>query len=80
MYFVNALKPSQKHETLYKAHVRIYLQILFVKEVNEFRGRLGGLFNFDWISIPLVYTQVIRITVWQLDFEHKYHMGVYTCV
>ena len=31
---------------------------LLFKEINDYRGSLGTLFNFDWISIPLVYTQV----------------------
>lgn len=30
------------------------------KEVNDFRGRLGTLLNYDWVSVPLVYTQVRR--------------------
>ena len=34
---------------------------LLMQEVNAYRGKLGTLFNFDWISIPLVYTQVISI-------------------
>lgn len=27
-------------------------------EINRFRGLCGGLLSYDWISIPLVYTQV----------------------
>ena len=29
-----------------------------VDEINKFRGMCGGLLSYDWISIPLVYTQV----------------------
>lgn len=29
-----------------------------IDEVNKFRGGCGGLLNYDWISVPLVYTQV----------------------
>lgn len=29
-----------------------------VDELNSLRGKCGGLLSFDWISIPLVYTQV----------------------
>ena len=29
-----------------------------VDEINTLRGKCGGLFDYDWISIPLVYTQV----------------------
>lgn len=28
------------------------------QELNVFRGKCGMLFHYDWISIPLVYTQV----------------------
>ena len=35
----------------------IHGHIMF-QEINDFRGMLGGLFNYDWISVPLVYTQV----------------------
>lgn len=30
-----------------------------IDELNIFRGGCGGMLNYDWISIPLVYTQVI---------------------
>lgn len=29
-----------------------------IDELNIFRGGCGGMLNYDWISIPLVYTQV----------------------
>lgn len=29
-----------------------------IDELNKFRGGCGGMLNYDWISIPLVYTQV----------------------
>ena len=28
-----------------------------IKEINDFRGGCGGLLGYDWIPIPLVYTQ-----------------------
>lgn len=28
------------------------------QELNVFRGKCGMLFHYDWISVPLVYTQV----------------------
>ena len=28
-----------------------------IKEINKFRSGCGGLLDYDWISIPLVYTQ-----------------------
>lgn len=30
------------------------------QEVNDFRGRLGMLLSYDWVSVPLVYTQVTK--------------------
>ena len=29
-----------------------------IKEINDFRSGCGGLLAYDWIPIPLVYTQV----------------------
>jgi len=34
------------------------ISICFMQEINSFRGHCGSLFNFDWITVPLVYTQV----------------------
>jgi len=31
---------------------------LKLQEINGYRGSLGMLYAFDWISVPLVYTQV----------------------
>lgn len=31
-----------------------------VDEINKIRSNCGSLLSYDWISIPLVYTQVIR--------------------
>ena len=29
-----------------------------IREITNFRSNCGGLLSYDWISIPLVYTQV----------------------
>jgi len=29
-----------------------------IQEINNYRGSLGMLYAFDWVSVPLVYTQV----------------------
>ncbi|XP_054721503.1 bestrophin-4-like [Uloborus diversus] len=33
-------------------------------EMHVFRGNCGLLFSFDWISIPLVYTQVVTLAIY----------------
>uniref|UniRef100_A0A4W3IMF7 Bestrophin homolog n=1 Tax=Callorhinchus milii TaxID=7868 RepID=A0A4W3IMF7_CALMI len=37
---------------------------LLMEELNVFRGKCSMLFHYDWISIPLVYTQVVTIAVY----------------
>ncbi|KAM4017441.1 uncharacterized protein ACNLHF_007070 [Anomaloglossus baeobatrachus] len=34
------------------------------KELNSLRTQCGRLFGYDWISIPLVYTQVVTVAVY----------------
>ncbi|XP_055930182.1 bestrophin-2-like isoform X1 [Argiope bruennichi] len=46
---------------------RIKDDILFkhlLDEMHVFRGNCGLLFSFDWISIPLVYTQVVTLAIY----------------
>lgn len=33
-------------------------------EINIFRSKLGSLLDYDWISMPLVYTQVVTLAVY----------------
>ncbi|XP_013416778.1 bestrophin-2 [Lingula anatina] len=35
-----------------------------VEELNFVRGQLGGLLNYDWINVPLIYTQVVTMAVY----------------
>ncbi|XP_032252035.1 bestrophin-2a [Halichoerus grypus] len=37
---------------------------LLLEELTVFRGKCGMLFHYDWISVPLVYTQVVTIAVY----------------
>ncbi|KAI5085665.1 bestrophin-4, partial [Silurus meridionalis] len=37
---------------------------LLMDELNNYRGKCSMLFHYDWISIPLVYTQVVTIAVY----------------
>uniref|UniRef100_H2Z0R0 Bestrophin homolog n=1 Tax=Ciona savignyi TaxID=51511 RepID=H2Z0R0_CIOSA len=37
---------------------------LFLQELNTYRTHCGSLVNYDWISVPLVYTQVVTVAVY----------------
>ncbi|XP_064785039.1 bestrophin-4 isoform X2 [Oncorhynchus masou masou] len=37
---------------------------LLMDELNNYRGKCSLLFHYDWISIPLVYTQVVTLAVY----------------
>uniref|UniRef100_A0A8D2JJF1 Bestrophin homolog n=1 Tax=Varanus komodoensis TaxID=61221 RepID=A0A8D2JJF1_VARKO len=37
---------------------------LLMDELNHYRSKCSMLFHYDWISIPLVYTQVVTIAVY----------------
>ncbi|KAB5550734.1 hypothetical protein PHYPO_G00057290 [Pangasianodon hypophthalmus] len=68
---------------------------LLMDELNNYRGKCSMLFHYDWISIPLVYTQVVTIAVYsffafcligrqfvrpeKVD-EHKVHVDLYVPV
>ena len=35
-----------------------YASLKLMEKLDQFRGCTGGLLNYDWINVPLVYTQV----------------------
>ncbi|KAF4532958.1 hypothetical protein B566_EDAN000646 [Ephemera danica] len=37
---------------------------MYIAEFNEFRSKCGLLWSYDWVSIPLVYTQVVTIATY----------------
>ncbi|XP_014276137.1 bestrophin-4 isoform X2 [Halyomorpha halys] len=37
---------------------------LIMEEFNEFRSKCGLLWSYDWVSIPLVYTQVVMVATY----------------
>ena len=32
-----------------------------ITQINEFRAKAGKLLHYDWVPVPLVYTQVMEI-------------------
>ncbi|XP_018429229.1 PREDICTED: LOW QUALITY PROTEIN: bestrophin-4 [Nanorana parkeri] len=42
----------------------IYLFIVLLQELNKYRAKCSLLFHYDWISVPLVYTQVVTVAVY----------------
>ena len=47
--------------TAYCYDIGLYLALISMfsaQEINQYRGMLGNLFNYDTLSVPLVYTQV----------------------
>ena len=56
-----------------------------VDEINTVRARCGSVFDYDWISIPLVYTQVnkaycicfymILISFAWIQFAERFFLG-----
>ena len=41
-----------------------------VDSINTFRSGLGNVLNYDWISVPLVYTQVSTVSGWGTQVNH----------
>lgn len=40
------------------------MEHLSFQEFNEFRSKCGLLWSYDWVSIPLVYTQVVTLATY----------------
>ena len=41
-------------------NLNLRISTFFVQEFSEFRAKCGLLWCYDWVSIPMVYTQVGR--------------------
>uniref|UniRef100_A0A146MHT0 Bestrophin homolog n=1 Tax=Lygus hesperus TaxID=30085 RepID=A0A146MHT0_LYGHE len=59
-WFVNLLRDAKKNKV-----ITDYQGLKFVmEEFSDFRSKCGLLWSYDWISIPLVYTQVVTIATY----------------
>nr|XP_056717629.1 bestrophin-2 [Euleptes europaea] len=60
VWFMNLAAQARKEGRIQDSHA---LKLL-MEELNIFRGKCSMLFHYDWISVPLVYTQVVTIAVY----------------
>ncbi|XP_078545349.1 bestrophin-2a isoform X2 [Lissotriton helveticus] len=60
VWFTNLAAQARKESRIRDDHALSML----MEELNAFRGNCGMLFHYDWISVPLVYTQVVTIAVY----------------
>ncbi|XP_011298635.1 bestrophin-4 [Fopius arisanus] len=59
-WFINLLKEARRTHRLPDAQG---LKIV-MEEFNDFRSKCGLLWSYDWVSIPLVYTQVVTLATY----------------
>ncbi|XP_076284520.1 bestrophin-1 isoform X2 [Lasioglossum baleicum] len=59
-WFINLLKEARVNRRIPDAQGLK----LIMEEFNEFRTKCGLLWSYDWISIPLVYTQVVTLATY----------------
>ncbi|XP_015594163.1 bestrophin homolog 17 isoform X3 [Cephus cinctus] len=59
-WFINLLKEARQSHRLSDAQG---LKII-MEEFNDFRSKCGLLWSYDWVSIPLVYTQVVTLATY----------------
>ena len=51
------LPDHHQGSSLHRSNI-FYKNQIFLQEINKFRMGCGMLMSYDWISVPLVYTQV----------------------
>ncbi|XP_008545315.1 bestrophin-4 [Microplitis demolitor] len=59
-WFINLLKEARRTHRLPDPQG---LKII-MEEFNDFRSKCGLLWSYDWVSIPLVYTQVVTLATY----------------
>ena len=40
-----------------------YSELKLMEKIDQFRSFTGGLLNYDWVNVPLVYTQVTKSNI-----------------
>ncbi|CAM1294685.1 BEST3 (predicted) [Pycnogonum litorale] len=59
-WFVNLLRDAKRdHRIIDSQGLK-----LIMEELNDFRAKCGMLWSYDWVSIPLVYTQVVTLATY----------------
>ncbi|XP_014238425.1 bestrophin-4-like isoform X1 [Trichogramma pretiosum] len=59
-WYIHLLKEARAHNRIPDSQG---LKMI-VEEFNDFRAKCGLLWSFDWVSIPLVYTQVVTLATY----------------
>ncbi|XP_017877447.1 bestrophin-4-like isoform X2 [Ceratina calcarata] len=59
-WFINLLKEARKNQRIPDPQGLK----LIMEEFSDFRTKCGMLWSYDWISIPLVYTQVVTLATY----------------
>ncbi|XP_046652814.1 bestrophin-2-like [Daphnia pulicaria] len=60
LWFSHRLREAQARGRI----IDSYGTQLIMKELLEFRSKCGILWSYDWVSIPLVYTQVVTLSTY----------------
>ncbi|XP_057381066.1 bestrophin-2-like [Daphnia carinata] len=70
LYWLPGLWFAQNlQEAFMKGHIKdTYAVNLIMEELLDFRGKCGTLWTYSWISIPLIYTQVVTLAVYSFFF------------
>ncbi|MBN3298873.1 BEST3 protein, partial [Amia calva] len=66
VWFVNLASKARKEGRIQDKHSfnTFFFPLPILKEINKFRTWCSTLFGYDWVGIPLVYTQVVTLAVY----------------
>lgn len=51
----------------------LFFFFLSIQEMNKFRSWCSLLFGYDWVGIPLVYTQVLNCFFYMFSLKYIFH-------